>query len=364
MAKRSLSSIDPWGQTSVDDYERLMNEFGVQPITELVEKIPTAHRYFNRNIIFGHRDFDKILKAIQEEKPWGVLSGIKPSGPFHFGSFTTATEIVFLQKLGGQAFYCIADWESYEDNGITPEDALETAIGNVADILAIGLDPKTAYIYRQTQDSRVLDIAFRAARGVTFATLKAIYGIRNLGLYMASMVQVGDILLPQHPDFGGPKPTVIPVGIDQDPHIRLTRDIAGKLGFQVPGATYHKLALGLDGSEKMGKRNPMSYFTFEEPISSIKKKFMSAFTGGRDTAAEQRQLGGQPNICPIYNMALYHLISDDKDLLSMYKECTAGEILCGDCKKQRFQLLKTLVETHNRKREKNLHKARKIILES
>ena len=355
------TKIDPWGQTKIQNYDRLMSQFGVKSLSKLKNKFPVTHRFLRREIIFGHRDIENILNAIENKQPWAVLSGIKPTGEFHFGSLTTATEIVYFQKLGGKAFYCIADWEAYEDNGISPEDSLDTAVNNVADILALGLDPKTAFIYRQTQEPRVNKTAFKAARNVTFATLKAIYGIRNLGLYMASMIQVGDILLPQHKDFGGPKPSVIPVGIDQDPHIRLTRDLALKLGYQLPSATLHKLALGLDGSQKMGKRDPMSYFTFYEPMNSIRKKFMNAFTGGRITAQEQRELGGIPGICPIYNMGQYHLYEEDQDLQKMYDDCTSGTLLCGECKQIRFKVLSNLIEIHRKKRDKKIDKAKQIL---
>ncbi|MHA1210032.1 MAG: hypothetical protein ACTSRF_12535, partial [Candidatus Freyarchaeota archaeon] len=93
------------------------------------------------------------------------------------------------------------------------------------DILALGLDPKNAHVYRQSQEKRVMDYAFIFGSNVTTATVNAVYGEQtNFGLYMSAMIQSGDIMLPQHPDFGGPKPVIVPVGLDQDPHIRLVRD--------------------------------------------------------------------------------------------------------------------------------------------
>jgi len=70
--------------------------------------------------------------------------------------------------------------------------------------------------------------------------------------------------LPQLEDFGGPKPTAVPVGVDQDPHLRFTRDLSRvfsrKYGFVPPSSTYHKLIKGLNGSPKMAKRLS-NYFT-------------------------------------------------------------------------------------------------------
>ncbi|MBD3230293.1 MAG: tryptophan--tRNA ligase [Candidatus Lokiarchaeota archaeon] len=356
--------LDPWGSNLIEDYKYLMDEFGIDDFAELKQHYPNPNHLIRRNIIFGHRGFGNVLNAIIKNKKFNVLSGIKPTGPFHLGTLTTAWEIVDFQKQGGKAFYCIADLEAYEDNGIVIEDSLEIAVDNIADVLALGLDYKNAYIYRQSKEERVKDMAFEFSRGVTLNMLKAIYGLREFGLYMTAMVQVGDILLPQLEDFGGPAPTVIPVGVDQDPHIRLTRDIAKKFkkyNFIPPAATYHKLMRGLDGSEKMSKRNPMSSFTLNEEIGSIKKKLNNSFTGGRNTAEEQRELGGQPHICNIYDLYKYHFISDDEELEKIYKECISGEILCGYCKKRAIEKITEFIKDHQKKKEKMIDKAREIL---
>lgn len=361
---KETRKLDPWGSMLIEDYKYLIDEFGIDDFNELKSHYPNPNHLIRRNIIFGHRGFEPVLNAIIKKKKFNVLSGIKPSGPFHLGTLTTAWEIVDFQKQGGTAFYCIADLEAYEDNGIPIDESYETAIDNVADILALGLDYKKACIYRQSKEERVKDMAFEFSRGVTLNMLKAIYGVREFGLYMTAMVQVGDILLPQLEDYGGPAPTVIPVGVDQDPHIRLTRDIARKFkkyNFIPPAATYHKLMRGIDGSDKMSKRNPMSYFTLNEDPKSIKKKLMNAFTGGRNTAEEQRKLGGRPEICNIYDLYKFHFIKDDDELKKIYKECTTGEVLCGFCKKRAVNIVLEFIENHNKKKEKLIDAAREIL---
>ncbi len=219
--------IDPWGSSVIfdEDYDRLVKEFGIQEVDLTVKEKMSASRFFRRKIIFGHRDIDAIIKAIDNKKPWAVMSGIKPSGPFHLGTLTTALEIVEFQKMGAKAYYCIADIESYEDNGIYYKVAEPDAVDNLADILALGLDtdPKKAYIWRQSEERIVKDVAFKVGRLITRNMITAIYGEKPFGLYLAALIQVGDIVLPQVLD--GPQPTIVPVGIDQDPHLRLTRDL-------------------------------------------------------------------------------------------------------------------------------------------
>jgi len=356
--------LDPFGTSLVTDYERLYNEFGIEPFQPQLPKVPDPSFYMRRGIIFGHRDFDKILNALQKHEKFAVLSGIKPTGEFHLGTLMTAKEIIYFQQRGAQTFYCIADIEAYEDNKIPFEKSEKIAVDNVADLLALGLDPKQAYIYRQSKENKVKDLAIIFGRAVTLATMKAIYGERHIGLYLSALIQAGDILLPQLECFGGPKPTVVPVGVDQEPHIRFTRDIAQtfhkKYGFIPPSSTYHKLMKGLDGSPKMSKRQ-MNYFTLHDKPETIAERISNAFTGGRPTIKEQCELGGTPEICPVYEICTFHFVEDDNAIITTYQDCKAGKLLCGEHKKQVINIVLRFVNEHKRKKKKFFNKAREIL---
>jgi len=358
------TEIDPFGTSIVADYERLYKEFGIEPFKPLLSKVPNPSFYMRRGIIFGHRDFDRILSVMHKHEEFAVLSGIKPTGEFHLGTLMTAKEIIYFQQQGAQTFYCIADIEAYEDNKISFEKSEKIAVDNVADMLALGLDPKRSYIYRQSKEIRVRDLAIIFGRAVTLATVKAIYGKRHIGLYLSALIQAGDILLPQLESFGGPKATVIPVGIDQDPHIRFTRDLAQrfhrKYSFILPSSTLHKLMRGLDGSPKMSKRQ-MNYFTLHDSLETIKERISNAFTGGRATIKEQRELGGIPEICPVYEMCLFHFVEDDDDIVKIYHECKTGKLLCGEHKKQTIETVLKFVKEHRRKKKKFMDKAREVL---
>lgn len=370
--------LDPWGATLVgdDDYDKLIAEFGIQRIDEI--DIPASaydsNRYLRRKIIFGHRDLQTIIKAGQEGRPWAVMSGIKPSGHFHLGTLTTASEIVEFQKMGGKVYYAIADLESYSDNGLSFEKSFEFAVDNLADILTIGLDPKKAYVWLQSKEPYARDMPFYAGRHVTNAMLKAIYGDRPFALFQSALVQVGDILLPQLKD--EIMPTVVPVGIDQDPHLRLVRDLARhftkiKINPKTnkeqsdplfkPAATYHKLMPGLDDiTQKMSKSRPNSYFNLDDEPKDIKKKLMNAFTGGRGNAEEQKKLGGIPERCMIYKIMEYHFEPDDAKLQDRYLRCRGG-MLCGTCKKECVQIILDYVAEHNKKKKEWVGIAREML---
>ncbi|NVM44070.1 MAG: tryptophan--tRNA ligase [Candidatus Lokiarchaeota archaeon] len=358
--------LDPWGSSNPledEDYERIIREFGIEEVNDVLRQKLIKNRFFRRKIIFGHRDLGDVFKAIEENKPWAVMSGIKPSGPYHLGTSTTALEIVEFQKMGGTVYYGIADIESWEDNGIPYEEAEPNAVDNLADILAFGLDPSPdrAYIWRQSKEPLVQDICFKVSRLVTQNMLNAIYGEKTFGLYLAALIQVGDIVLPQVRE--GPQPTIVPVGIDQDPHIRLTRDLTRRYykTFFLPGATYHYLLAGIDGTDKMAKRNPNSSFTFNESLESIEKKVKGALTGGRKNKNEQQERGGEPGKCMIYKMLMYHFEDDDDILADEFERCVKGELLCGEHKAKCVEKVLKFIEQHQKKKEKFTDKARELL---
>lgn len=363
-------NLDPWGSSTIKDYSRLRAEFGIEPVAPLLPRFKRLSPHLSRGIDFGHRDLGRIIEAVDEGKPFVVMSGIKPTGDFHLGTKMTADDMVYFQSLSDKAtvFYSIADVEAYCDNGLSFSETSKIAVRNVADILALGMDPERAVVYLQSEEMRVMRFATIFSRGVTNNMLKAIYGDRQIGLYMAALVQAGDILMPQLPEFGGPKPVVVPVGADQDPHIRLSRDLAAKyhdeFGFMAPSAVYHRLMLSLSGEQKMSKRTVSSSFTLDDPPAVATRRVMSAFTGGRDTVEEQRRLGGRPDICPIYDLYRFHFGLNDEHVKRVRDECLAGTRLCGECKREAARLVKSFLEEHRKKRESLMSDARELMAKS
>jgi tryptophanyl-tRNA synthetase len=363
--------LDPWGTSHVKDYDRLMKQFGIEPLTqELAKRLPYQHRLIRRRVIFGHRDLGNIIRAIENGNEYAVMTGIKPSGEFHLGTKLTSEEFIYFLSLSPRArgFFAIADLEAYADNKIPLEESYRIALSNLMDILALGLDPKRVYVYRQSEEIPVLHLAFIFSRSVTYNTLEAIYGPRSFGLYLSALVQAGDILNPQLPHHGGPKPTLVPVGADQDPHIRLTRDLAGKygeeFGFVPPAATYHRLLRDLTGQEKMSKRNPMGILYLNEPLEAARAKVMNAFTGGRATAEEQKRLGGEPEKCVVFvELLSTHFLEDDKLLEEWYWDCKTGKILCGECKARAWELIGSWLKAHQEKRIRMRDLAERLLKE-
>ncbi len=361
--------VDALGTGVVKDYDRLVNEFGIEPLSTIIDKIPDDKRHFfmTRGIMFGHTALEPVVDAINNNKPFAVMTGIKPSGKYHVGSISTANEVIYFQKLGGKVSFAIADIESYI-SGMSLDKATEIAIDNVADLFALGLDtdPSKTFIYRQSEDFVVQKYGHIFSSFVTMNTLRAIYGDKvRMGYYNAALIQVADILRPQIVD--GSMPTVTPIGADQAPHARLTRDIARKeflqndFKFVLPSFTYHKMLMGIDGSDKMSKSIPMSVFTMDESPKDIHKKINNALTGGRDTAQEQREKGANPDACRVMDLFRFLFEPDDKALSERESKCRNGELLCGYCKKDLKAAIDEFQKDHLEKKEQMIELAVEVI---
>jgi tryptophanyl-tRNA synthetase len=362
--------LDPWGEATVDNYDRLRSEFGIESLEPLLPRFKNPSLHVRRGIDFGQRDLARILDAVDNNKEFAVMSGIKPTGAFHLGTKMTADDMIYYQSLSKKAtvFYAIADVEAYNDNGLSFNETSRIAIQNVADILALGLDPERAVVYKQSQEIRVMRLATIFSKAVTNNMLRAIYGDRQVGLYLSALIQSGDILMPQLPEFGGPKPVLVPVGADQDPHIRLSRDLANsyreEFKFVPPSAIYHRLIRSLDGSTKMSKRSLSSSFTLSDDPSFAAKKVLSGFTGGRPTIEEQKRIGGEADKCPIYDLYLFHFAIEDEYAKRVYDECYGGIRMCGDCKKELAGIVKKYLEEHRKKRESMMKDAEELLEKS
>jgi len=344
--------IDPWGSVRIQDYKKLFEDFGIDRFDEFKSKLD--HRYVRRGIIFGHRDFGRVMDAIEKKKKFVMMTGLMPSGKFHFGHKMVADQIILYQKMGATLYVCVADLEAYAVRGIELKEARMLAIEEyLTNYLALGLKNENLHFYFQT-DYTTPYYRFRdtLSRKATFNELLAIYGDLTPGKIFSALTQVADILHPQLDEFEGKLPTIVPVGADQDPHMRLTRDIASKLNnFIPPSATYHKLMQGLQGG-KMSSSDPKSYISLTESPKDARKNIMNAKTGGRSTAKEQKELGGVPEECMVYEFLVYHLIEDDKELENVYMGCKSGGKVCGECKMKCAELMEKFLIEHQKKREK------------
>ncbi len=265
-----MTTLDPWGAVKIDNYSKLFDEFGISRFDELLGKIKNPHRYMRRHVIFGHRSYESVLDALLSGKPFAAMSGFMPSGRAHLGHKMVMEEIIWHQQQGGDAFLAIADMEAHAVRGKSWKECREFGINEyILSAIALGLQPG-AHIYFQSKSGNVKDLAFELGIKANFSELSAIYGFNgetNIAHMLSALTQSADILQPQLAEFGGPKPVVIPVGADQDPHIRLTRGLAYKVNMFI---VEERESVGKSFISVRGKAAP------KEALSEIAKR-----TGGK-----------------------------------------------------------------------------------
>jgi tryptophanyl-tRNA synthetase len=136
----------------------------------------------------------------------------------------------------------------------------------------------------------------------------------------------------------------------------------GSPGLVRPAATFHRFMTGLQGG-KMSSSKPETGVFLNESAAEAEKKVKRAVTGGRATAEEQRRLGADPTICPVYELYLYHLARDDAHLQVVHDECRGGQRLCGGCKGEAIGLLTEFLAAHKERRDEVAHEVERIVRE-
>ena len=222
--------IDPWSSEQSTDYARIRDQFGLQSVD--LKRVPNPSMLHRRGIIFAPRDLDVIVGCMERSDPFGVLTGLMPSGRMHLGHSMVIEQVRWFQEQGADITVTVADLEALATRGTSLGQGRETALKEyVHNYAALGLDPSSTNVYFQSGRPEVQRLAFTLGRRTTLSEFEAIYGFKgetNLAHVQAPLVQVGDIIHPQLEELGGLRPIVVPVGFDQDPHLRLTRGIAGK----------------------------------------------------------------------------------------------------------------------------------------
>jgi tryptophanyl-tRNA synthetase len=224
-------TLDPWGSSTVADYRKLFEEFGIESFDELLEEVPNPHYLMRRGVIFGHRDYRPVAEAMREGEPFAALSGFMPTGDPHIGHKLVFDELIWHQQQGGDTYGLIADLEAHAARGLTWDEIDEHSRDYLLSLIALGFDPEEGELYRQSENRELQDLAFELGAEANFSEFQAIYGFdgeTDVSHMQSVVTQMADILYPQ---LAEPKPTVIPVGPDQDPHVRLARDLATRMRY-------------------------------------------------------------------------------------------------------------------------------------
>ncbi len=364
--------VTPWEVKGKVDYDRLIEQFGVKPLTDdLLERIRKhtgeLHYLLRRNIFFAHRELDWLLDEYEKGNRFYLYTGRGPSGQTHIGHLIPWIFTKWLQdKFDAKLYFQITDDEKFIfRDDLSMEDVRRYSYDNVLDIIALGFDPKKTFIFLNTEYSKTLyKEAVKVARNITVSTTKAVFGFQdsdNVGKIFYTSMQavpafIGSILE------GRTVPCLIPLAADQDPHFRVARDVLPKIGYPKPAIIHSKFLPGLGAGGKMSASEPETTIFTTDPPDTVEKKVRNGFTGGRDTAAEQRKYGANPDICSVCQYFYFFFEQDEERCRTILDGERKGTTLCGEVKETLVERVVRFLEEHQARREKARDRVEEFML--
>jgi tryptophanyl-tRNA synthetase len=354
--------VTPWEVSGRVDYDRLIAQFGTQKVdSKLLSRMKKLfgelHPMLRRGVFFSHRDFDKILDRYEKKQPFALYTGRGPSGGMHLGHILPLVFTKYLQDMFKCDLYIqLTDDEKFlfSKKGLSLEDANKMAYDNMLDIIAVGFDPKHTFIFSDIDSIKTLyPTALKVAKHLTFSTAKAVFGYQNennVGEIFFTSIQSVPAFLPSI-KYKEEVPTLIPCAIDQDPHFRVTRDIAPKLGYPKPALIHSIFLPGLQEGGKMSSSEPTTAIYVTDTPELVTKKINNAFSGGRETIEEHRKHGGNPDIDIPYQYLRIFFEPDDKKLQKIHDDYKSGKLLSGEMKQICIEKINAFLAEHQKKRE-------------
>ncbi len=283
-----------------------------------------------------------------------VFSGVQPSGLPHVGNHLGAFSNYIAMQDGYEAIYCIVDYHaltSTHDAELIRRNTREMALG----LLALGLDPERAVLFRQSDRPEHVELMWLLASVTPTGWVERTPSFKekkrnqpddvNLALLNYPVLQAADIAIY--------KASFVPVGKDQAAHLELAREIVRAFNarygevFPEPQAVFSEAPIvkGTDGAAKMSKSlgNVIEIFADEE---TIRRQVMSMVT---DTQRQRRSDPGRPEVC---NVCQLHRIFSPLDYLDIWEGERTARTGCVDTKKLLAQrILETFAEARERYRE-------------
>ncbi len=369
--------VTPYEVRGRIDYARLRELFGTQELNgELLARLRrlaggSLHPLLERGVYYSHRDLGWLLDQYERGNPFFLYSGRGPSGPLHTSHLVPFDLCAWLQaKFHVPMYIQITDDEKYWLRPkLSRAETRRWGMENLLDLLAVGFDPKATHVFFDTRSIAALyPLAMDAAKKIPYSTAKAVFGFppsMNIGLVFYTALQTAPSFYPSW-EKGAPVPCLIPCGIDQDPHFRITRDIAEGLGYPKPALVHSVMLPGLLGNDRVmstsGDVGDNALF-LNDPPKEIARKIRHAFTGGRATVEEQRRLGATPEICSVWAAWRSKFAPDEAEFQRITDGCRSGKLLCGECKGMLIDRVQSVLTQHAERREMVRDWAESVIVE-
>jgi tryptophanyl-tRNA synthetase len=284
-----------------------------------------------------------------------ILSGMRPTGPLHMGNLLGALANWVKLQDEYDCFYFIADWHAltsdYEDTARVKDYTKEIII----DWLSAGLTPEksTLFVQSQIKEHAELFLILGMITPVPWLERNPTYkeqiteisnkDLSNFGFLGYPILQAADIIMY--------KPYGVPVGVDQAPHVEITREIARRFNhiygnvFPEPELilTETPKILGMD-RRKMSKSYGNAIFLSDAP-EQIREKVSRMIT---DPQRARRSDPGNPDVCNVFSF--HKLYTPAEDVKEIDRDCRQAKIGCVECKKKMAESLIVALEPVREKR--------------
>ena len=284
-----------------------------------------------------------------------ILSGMRPTGPLHLGNLLGALANWVKLQDEYECFYFIADWHAltsdYENTALIKQYRKEIMI----DWLSAGLTPEksTLFVQSEIKEHAELFLILGMITPVPWLERNPTYkeqiaqisnkDLSNFGFLGYPILQAADIIMY--------KPYGVPVGVDQAPHVEITREIARRFNhfygdvFPEPNVilTETPKILGID-RRKMSKSYDNAIFLSDTP-DQINTRVARMIT---DPQRARRSDPGNPDVCNVFDF--HKLYTPANDVKEIDRDCRAAQIGCVECKKKMAINLSKALEPIREKR--------------
>ena len=349
--------VTPWHVEGDIDYDKLIKQFGTQKISnDLLLKLQKVtgedHFMLRRGVFFSHRDLNLILENYEKGKEFFLYTGRGPSGHTHIGHLVPWVFAKWLQdKFNVNMYFQLTDDEKFfAKQDLSLDQTTNFAFENALDFIALGFKPEKTKIIVNTKNIKTLyPIAAQVAKKINFSNTKAVFGFTNdtnVGMIFYTSLQSA-------PCFIEDKQVLIPLGVDQDPHFRITRDIAPKINKIKPSLIHNIMIPSLlgPGGKMSASDEKNTIYTTDSPEVVKKKINKYAFSGGQPDIDEHRKIGGNPDIDVSYQYLRIFFEPDDDKLKKIYDDYKSGKMLTGELKSILIEKINEFLSVHQQKRE-------------
>jgi tryptophanyl-tRNA synthetase len=267
-----------------------------------------------------------------------ILSGMRPTGALHMGNYLGALDNWVKMQEAYDCYFFVADWHALTSDYEKPGPMNEYVRQMLIDWLSAGLSPEKSTIFIQSKvpEHAELFLIFSMITPVPWLERNPTYkdqivqlqnkDLSTFGFLGYPVLQAADILIY--------KAQGVPVGVDQVPHVEITREIARRFNFLYgtvfpePEAilTQTPKILGLD-RRKMSKSYDNAIYLSDAP-EEIRSKVMQMIT---DPQRARRSDPGNPEVCNVFEF--HRLYTDPEIRQQIDRQCRKAEIGCVECKR-------------------------------